>query len=49
VGFYEHLHKMAEGYLKDPAQREEQLPIVRGWQEEANRLQALLDSHKQQR
>lgn len=49
AGFYEHLHKMAEGYLKDPAQREEQLPIVRGWQEETNRLQALLDIQKQQR
>jgi NAD(P)-dependent dehydrogenase (short-subunit alcohol dehydrogenase family) len=49
AGFYEHLHKMAEGYLKDPAQREEQLPIVRGWQEEANRLQTLLDIQKQQR
>lgn len=46
AGFYEHLYKLAQGYLKDPVQREEQLRIVRGWQEDAECLQALLDIEK---
>jgi len=40
--YYGFLYQAAEGYLKNPAEREEQLAIVRGWQEEAERLQDLL-------
>jgi NAD(P)-dependent dehydrogenase (short-subunit alcohol dehydrogenase family) len=43
--FYEHLYGLADGYLKDPAQREEQLQIVRGWQEDAERLKMLMEGH----
>ncbi len=42
AAYYGYLADMARGYVKDPAQREEQLRIVRGWQEEAAQLQALL-------
>jgi NAD(P)-dependent dehydrogenase (short-subunit alcohol dehydrogenase family) len=45
VRFYEHLYGLADGYLKDPAQREEQLQIVRGWQEDAERLKTLVEEH----
>jgi hypothetical protein len=44
AGYYAHLHKMAEGYIKDPAQREEHLGIVNGWQRDAERLAGLLAS-----
>jgi NAD(P)-dependent dehydrogenase (short-subunit alcohol dehydrogenase family) len=41
--YYAHLYDMAKGYIKDPAQREEQLRIVKGWQEDAERLGQVLD------
>jgi NAD(P)-dependent dehydrogenase (short-subunit alcohol dehydrogenase family) len=40
--YYGYLYKAAEGYVKDPAQREEQLHFVRGWQEEVEHLASLL-------
>ncbi|MCR4403488.1 MAG: SDR family oxidoreductase [Firmicutes bacterium] len=43
AAYYAYLHKMAEGYVKDPLQRDEQLGIVRGWQEEVERLRALVE------
>jgi NAD(P)-dependent dehydrogenase (short-subunit alcohol dehydrogenase family) len=42
--YYGHLYEMAKGYVKDPVQLEEQLRIVRGWQEDVKRLGALLSS-----
>jgi NAD(P)-dependent dehydrogenase (short-subunit alcohol dehydrogenase family) len=42
VAFYRFLYKAGEGYLKDPAEREEQLGILRGWQGDAEGLQELL-------
>jgi NAD(P)-dependent dehydrogenase (short-subunit alcohol dehydrogenase family) len=42
AAYYGFLFKAGEGYLKDPVEREEQLAIVRGWQEEVERLDALL-------
>ena len=42
VAFYALLHQAGEGYLKDPAEREEQLAILSGWQEEAEQLRELL-------
>jgi hypothetical protein len=35
-------YEMAKGYVKHPTQREERLGIVRGWQEGAAQLGALL-------
>jgi hypothetical protein len=43
ANYYGYLYKAAEGYVKDPADRETQLGIVQGWQEEVERLAALLD------
>ncbi|MGE5588957.1 MAG: SDR family NAD(P)-dependent oxidoreductase [Clostridia bacterium] len=43
AAYYAHLHKMAEGYVRDPLQRDEQLRIVRGWQAEVERLRALVE------
>ena len=40
--YYHHLYEMAKGYVKDPAEREEQLNIVKGWQEEVEQLDTLL-------
>jgi NAD(P)-dependent dehydrogenase (short-subunit alcohol dehydrogenase family) len=40
--YYGYLYTAAEGYVKDPIQREEQLQIVRGWQEDVETLAALL-------
>ena len=34
--------ELAKGYVKDPVQLEEHLQIVRGWQEEAEKLEKLL-------
>ena len=42
--YYEHLQELAAGYEKDPAKLEEQLTTVRGWQESAEHLGALLGS-----
>jgi NAD(P)-dependent dehydrogenase (short-subunit alcohol dehydrogenase family) len=36
--YYGHLAKMAEGYFKDPAQRDEYIAIIHGWQGEAEEL-----------
>jgi NAD(P)-dependent dehydrogenase (short-subunit alcohol dehydrogenase family) len=43
AGYYAHLHEMAKGYVKDPAQREEQLRIVKGWQEDVEQLSKALE------
>lgn len=40
--YYGQLADMAKGYIKDPAQREEQLGIVHGWQAECEQLNNLL-------
>jgi len=40
--YYEHYQELARGYVKDPQVLEEQLRIVRGYQEEAERLAALV-------
>jgi NAD(P)-dependent dehydrogenase (short-subunit alcohol dehydrogenase family) len=45
ANYYGYLYAAAAGYVKDPAEREEQLRIVRGWQGEVERLAALLDSN----
>jgi hypothetical protein len=42
VKYYSGLHDRAMSFVKDPVEREKQLSIVRGWQEEAERLAALL-------
>lgn len=42
AAYYSHLYEMAKGYVKDPAQREEQLRIVKGWQQEVEQLGSLL-------
>jgi hypothetical protein len=41
-GYHAHMAQMAEGYVKDPTTREEQVRIVRGWQSDAERLAVLL-------
>jgi hypothetical protein len=38
ASYYAHLYKMAEGYIKDPAQREAQLAIVSSWQADVSQL-----------
>lgn len=43
-GYYGYLYEMAKGYVKDPAQREEQLGIVRGWQEDVSHLSRILNT-----
>jgi NAD(P)-dependent dehydrogenase (short-subunit alcohol dehydrogenase family) len=40
--YYEHLQELAAGYEKDPEKLKEQLDIVSGWQETAERLDVLL-------
>jgi tRNA-dihydrouridine synthase len=42
ASYYAHLHEMAKGYIKDSAQREEQLRIVKGWQQDVEQLGKLL-------
>jgi len=42
AAYYGHLYEMARGYVKDPAQRDEQLRIVKGWQTEVEQLRLLL-------
>lgn len=44
ANYYGYLYAAAEGYVKDPTQREEQLRIVLGWQEDVEKLTALLAS-----
>ncbi len=36
--FYTHMGELARGYVKDPAQREEQVAITAGWASEVRRL-----------
>jgi NAD(P)-dependent dehydrogenase (short-subunit alcohol dehydrogenase family) len=40
--YYAHLYEIASGYVIDPLQREEQLRIVRSWQEEVEHLETLI-------
>lgn len=42
AAYYDHLHEMAKGYVKDPVQLDEQLRIVRSWQLEVEQLHLLL-------
>jgi NAD(P)-dependent dehydrogenase (short-subunit alcohol dehydrogenase family) len=42
AGYYAYLHDMAKGYVKDPVEREQQLAIVKGWQQDVERLATLL-------
>ena len=42
AGYYDHMYKVADGFLKNPAQRQEQLPTVRGWQQEVEQLLSLM-------
>ncbi|HET7421683.1 MAG TPA: SDR family NAD(P)-dependent oxidoreductase [Candidatus Dormibacteraeota bacterium] len=41
-GFYRHLGGLAQGYVKDPRQRDEQLRTVGGWKSEVDSLVGLL-------
>lgn len=43
AGYYAYLGEMAKGYAKDAAAREEQVAIVRGWQEEVEALAGVLE------
>jgi NAD(P)-dependent dehydrogenase (short-subunit alcohol dehydrogenase family) len=43
AGYYAYLGEMAKGYAKDAAARDEQLAIVRGWQEEVKALASVLE------
>jgi len=40
--YYKHLEELAEGYEKDPVKLQEYVEIMRGWQDDANRLAALM-------
>jgi NAD(P)-dependent dehydrogenase (short-subunit alcohol dehydrogenase family) len=40
--YYEHLQELAASYEKDPEKRQEQLEIIRGWQQTAERLGTFL-------
>jgi NAD(P)-dependent dehydrogenase (short-subunit alcohol dehydrogenase family) len=42
AAYYGHLYEMAKGYVKNPAQRDKQLRIIKGWQTEVERLHSLL-------
>ena len=42
ANYYGHLYAAAEGYVKDSAQREEQLNIVRSWQKNVEELASKL-------
>lgn len=41
--YYDHLARAAEGYVNDPAERERQVGIVRGWQNEVEELATLVN------
>lgn len=45
ANYYGYLYAAAEGYVKDPTQRETQLRIVRNWQEDVEHLADLLASN----
>jgi len=42
INYYQGLYDRAQGFVKDPAEREKQLAIVRSWQTEAELLSAAL-------
>jgi len=42
AGFYAHLQKLATGYEKDPGKLEEQLKVVKSWQDDVESLRALV-------
>jgi NAD(P)-dependent dehydrogenase (short-subunit alcohol dehydrogenase family) len=42
VNYYQGLYNRAQGYVKDPVEREKQLGIVKSWQDEAEQLHASL-------
>jgi NAD(P)-dependent dehydrogenase (short-subunit alcohol dehydrogenase family) len=42
AGYYDYLHGMGKGYIKDPIQRKEHLGIVRSWKADVERLERLL-------
>jgi NAD(P)-dependent dehydrogenase (short-subunit alcohol dehydrogenase family) len=42
VKYYQGLYDRAQGFVKDPVEREKQLGIVKNWQNEAERLSATL-------
>jgi NAD(P)-dependent dehydrogenase (short-subunit alcohol dehydrogenase family) len=42
AAFYGHLADLARGYVKDATEREEQVRVVDGWREDADRLAATL-------
>ena len=45
ASFYGHLGELAKGYIKDPAQREENLAIVAGWRDDALQLYRVLGNN----
>jgi hypothetical protein len=40
--YYAHVGALARGYVKNPALRDSQLVLIRGWQSEVEQLQAEL-------
>ena len=44
AAFHAHTADLAQGYVKDPAVREEQVRLVRGWQADVERLIARLEA-----
>jgi hypothetical protein len=42
AAFYGHLADMARGYVKDPAERDAQVALVRGWQADVERLRGFV-------
>jgi hypothetical protein len=42
--YYAHIGDLARGYVKNPAERESQLALIRGWQSEVDQLQAELST-----
>lgn len=49
AGFYEHLGELASGYVKDSAQRDQQLRLVAAWRGEVEDLRRALGSREQLR
>lgn len=46
AAYYNFLARSAEGYVKDPIEREKQINIVRGWQSEVEELDGLIQSKR---
>jgi len=44
--YYKHLEELAAGYEKDPAKLKEYVQIMRGWQDDANRLAVLMGEQR---